>query len=80
MAWVKELGDGRLEDIALTSRADGRVRVAELGDVDTSFGRARLGSQLQIGDSLGLYVEVNGRLGHDEGSQTGYSLGAQWLF
>jgi len=51
-----------------------------LGDVDTSFGRARLGSQLQIGDSLGLYVEVNGRLGHDEGSQTGYSLGAQWLF
>ncbi len=80
VAWVKELGDGRLEDIALTSRADGRVRVAELGDVDTSFGRARLGSQLQIGDSLGLFVEVNGRLGHDEGSQTGYSLGAQWLF
>ncbi len=36
VAWVKELGDGRLEDIALTSRADGRVRVAELGDVDTS--------------------------------------------
>ncbi len=80
VAWVKELGDGRLEDIALTSQADGQVRVADLGQVDTSFGRARIGSQLRIGDSLGVFVEVNGRMGHDEGSQTAYSLGAQWMF
>ena len=80
VAWVKELGDGRLEDIALNSQADGQVRVADLGQVDTSFGRARIGSQLRIGDSLGVFVEVNGRMGHDEGSQTAYSLGAQWMF
>lgn len=80
VAWVKELGDGRLEDIALTSQADGQVRVADLGQVDTSFGRARIGSQLRVGDSLGVFVEVNGRMGHDEGSQTAYSLGAQWMF
>ncbi|MEK1912602.1 MAG: autotransporter outer membrane beta-barrel domain-containing protein, partial [Pseudomonas chlororaphis] len=64
----------------LTSRADGQVRVARLGGVDKSFGRAQLGSQLAITPQLGLYAEVNGRLGHAEGSQTGYSLGVQWQF
>ncbi|KAA5835604.1 autotransporter domain-containing protein [Pseudomonas chlororaphis] len=80
LAWVKELADGRLDDLDLTSRADGQVRVARLGGVDKSFGRAQLGSQLAITPQLGLYAEVNGRLGHAEGSQTGYSLGVQWQF
>ncbi|QQZ41848.1 autotransporter domain-containing protein [Pseudomonas sp. SK3(2021)] len=80
LAWVKELGDGRLDDLDLTSRADGQVRVARLGGVDKSFGRAQLGSQLAITPQLGLYAEVNGRIGHAEGSQTGYSLGVQWQF
>ena len=38
--WVRELAEGRLDEIDLTARADGRVRVAEPGDVDKSFGRA----------------------------------------
>ena len=80
IAWVKELGDGRLDDILLTSHADNQARGAGLGTVDKSFGRAQLGSQLAITPQLGLYAEVNGRLGHDEGSQTGYSLGVQWQF
>ncbi|WDH22585.1 autotransporter domain-containing protein [Pseudomonas chlororaphis] len=80
LAWVKELADGRLDDLDLTSRADGQVRVARLGGVDKSFGRAQLGSQLAITPQLGLYAEVNGRIGHAEGSQTGYSLGVQWQF
>ncbi|WP_095109153.1 autotransporter domain-containing protein [Pseudomonas sp. Irchel 3E20] len=80
IAWVKELGDGRLDDILLTSHADNQARGARLGTVDKSFGRAQLGSQLAITPQLGLYAEVNGRLGHDEGSQTGYSLGVQWQF
>ncbi|MGL5997599.1 MAG: autotransporter domain-containing protein [Pseudomonas proteolytica] len=80
IAWVKELADGRLDDLDLTARADGQTRTARLGSVDKSFGRAQLGSQLAITPQLGVYAEVNGRLGHAEGSQTGYSLGVQWMF
>lgn len=80
IAWVKEMGDGRLDDILLTAKADGQTRNARLGSVDKSYGRAQVGSQLAITPQLGLYAEINGRLGNDEGSQTGYSIGAQWLF
>nr|WP_232374239.1 autotransporter domain-containing protein [Pseudomonas chlororaphis] len=80
LAWVKELADGRLDDLDLTSRAYDQVRVARLGGVDKSFGRAQLGSQLAITPQLGLYAEVNSRIGHAEGSETGYSLGVQWQF
>ncbi|AZE91852.1 autotransporter domain-containing protein [Pseudomonas orientalis] len=80
LAWVKELADGRLDDLQLTARADGQARTAKLGSVDKSFGRAQIGSQLAITPQLGLYAEVKGRLGHAEGSQTGYSLGVQWMF
>ena len=37
-------------------------------------------AMLGVTPQLGLYAEINGRLGNDEGSQTGYSIGAQWLF
>ncbi|WP_219269899.1 autotransporter domain-containing protein [Pseudomonas sp. Xaverov 259] len=80
IAWVKELADGRLDDLQLTARADGQARTAKLGSVDKSFGRAQIGSQLAITPQLGVYAEVNSRLGHAEGSQTGYSLGVQWMF
>ncbi|AZF07915.1 autotransporter domain-containing protein [Pseudomonas sp. R5-89-07] len=80
IAWVRELANGRLDDLQLTARADGQARTAKLGSVDKSFGRAQLGSQLAITPQLGVYAEVNGRLGHAEGSQTGYSLGVQWMF
>ncbi|MGR3886855.1 autotransporter domain-containing protein [Pseudomonas sp. 1152_12] len=80
IAWVKELADGRLDDLDLTARADGQARTAKLGSMDKSFGRAQIGSQLAITPQLGVYAEVNSRLGHAEGSQTGYSLGVQWMF
>lgn len=80
IAWVKELADGRLDNLELTARADGQARTAKLGSVDNSFGRAQVGSQLAITSQLGVYAEVNSRLGHAEGSQTGYSLGVQWMF
>ncbi|KRA13572.1 autotransporter domain-containing protein [Pseudomonas sp. Root569] len=80
IAWVKELADGRLDDLQLSARADGQARTARLGSVDKSFGRAQIGSQLAITPELGVYAEVNSRLGHAEGSQTGYSLGVQWMF
>ncbi|MDR0277803.1 MAG: autotransporter domain-containing protein [Paucimonas sp.] len=78
--WVRELADGRLDDIDLTSRADGRVRVAGLGEVDKSFGRAQLGAQLMVTGQLGVFAEANSRFAHDEGNQAGYSLGVQWMF
>ena len=80
IAWVKELADGRLDDLQLTAHADGQARNARLGSVDKSFARAQLGSQLAITPQLGVFAEVNGRLGHAEGSPTGYSLGVQWMF
>ncbi|MBV4479581.1 autotransporter domain-containing protein [Pseudomonas khavaziana] len=80
IAWVKELADGRLDDLQLSARADGQARTARLGSVDKSFGRAQIGSQLAITPQLGVFAEVNSRLGHAEGSQTGYSLGVQWMF
>jgi len=78
--WVRELADGRLEDIALTSNADGRVRVGDMGSVDKDFGRAQLGGQLMVTEQLGVFAEVNSRFAHREGDQTGYSLGVQWMF
>ncbi|WP_175651692.1 autotransporter outer membrane beta-barrel domain-containing protein [Pseudomonas sp. Marseille-P9899] len=78
--WVRELADGRLDEIDLTSRADGLVRVANLSDVDKNFGRAQLGAQLMVTEQLGVFAEANTRFAHDEGNQAGYSLGVQWLF
>ncbi|MDU9394100.1 autotransporter outer membrane beta-barrel domain-containing protein [Pseudomonas sp. zfem002] len=78
--WVRELADGRLDEIDLTSRADGRVRVADLSAVDKRFGRAQLGAQLRLSEQLGVFAEANSRFAHAEGNQAGYSLGVQWLF
>jgi len=78
--WVRELADGRLDEIDLTARADGRVRTAELGKVDKDFGRAQLGAQLMVTEQLGVFAEANSRFAHDEGNQAGYSLGVQWMF
>lgn len=78
--WVRELGDGRLDEIDLASRADGLVRVANLSAVDKSFGRAQLGAQLMVTEQLGVFAEANSRFAHEEGNQAGYSLGVQWLF
>lgn len=78
--WVRELADGRLDEIDLTSNADGRVRVADMGSVDKDFGRAQLGAQLMFTEQLGVFAEVNSRFAHSEGNQAGYSLGVQWQF
>ncbi|WP_026001268.1 autotransporter outer membrane beta-barrel domain-containing protein [Pseudomonas donghuensis] len=78
--WVRELADGRLDEIALPSHADGRVRVADMGSVDKDFGRAQLGAQLMFTEQLGVFAEVNSRFAHSEGNQAGYSLGVQWQF
>ncbi|MBD9576727.1 autotransporter domain-containing protein [Pseudomonas sp. PDM23] len=78
--WVKELADGRLDDIALTALGDGRTRVADLGDVDKDFGRAQLGALLAVTEQLGVFAEANSRFAHSEGSQASYSLGVQWQF
>ncbi|QBF27373.1 autotransporter domain-containing protein [Pseudomonas tructae] len=78
--WVRELADGRLDEIDLTSQADGRVRVADMGSVDKDFGRAQLGAQLMFTEQLGVFAEVNSRFAHSEGNQAGYSLGVQWQF
>ncbi|UVL27728.1 autotransporter outer membrane beta-barrel domain-containing protein [Pseudomonas donghuensis] len=80
MRWVRELADGRLDEIDLTSHADGRVRVADMGSVDKDFGRAQLGAQLMFTEQLGVFAEVNSRFAHSEGNQAGYSLGVQWQF
>lgn len=78
--WVRELADGRLDEIDLTSHADGRVRVADMGSVGKDFGRAQLGAQLMFTEQLGVFAEVNSRFAHSEGNQAGYSLGVQWQF
>ncbi|MCP6699628.1 autotransporter outer membrane beta-barrel domain-containing protein [Pseudomonas donghuensis] len=78
--WVRELADGRLDEIDLTSHADGRVRVADMSSVDKDFGRAQLGAQLMFTEQLGVFAEVNSRFAHSEGNQAGYSLGVQWQF
>lgn len=78
--WVKELADGRLDDIALTALGDGRTRVADLGDVDKDFGRAQVGTLLAVTEQLGVFAEANARFAHSEGSQASYSLGVQWQF
>ena len=78
--WVRELADGRPETIGLTTMADGRDRIAFLGDVDKEFGRAQLGAQLAVTDDIGMFSEINARFAHDDGSEVGYSLGLQFRF
>lgn len=78
--WVRELADGRLDDIALTALGDGRTRVADLGGVDKDFGRAQAGALLAVTEQLGVFAEANSRFAHSEGSQASYSLGVQWQF
>lgn len=78
--WIRELADGRLDEIDLTARADSRARTADLGQVDKNFGRAQLGAQLMVTEQLGVFAEANTRFAHDEGNQAGYSLGVQWMF
>jgi uncharacterized protein YhjY with autotransporter beta-barrel domain len=80
LAWVEEIGNGREDQLAVASRGDNRVRTAALESVDKHFARAQVGAQWAITPEIGVYAEVNSRLGHTEGSQTGYSLGAQWRF
>ncbi|MFQ0812836.1 autotransporter outer membrane beta-barrel domain-containing protein [Brucella anthropi] len=78
--WVHELADGRPETIRLTSLTDGRDRIALLGDADKDFGRAQLGAQLAVSDSIGMFSEINARFAHNDGSEIGYSLGFQFRF
>jgi len=60
--------------------ADGRDRIAFLGDVDKEFGRAQLGAQLAVTDDIGMFSEINARFAHDDGSEVSYSLGLQFRF
>jgi len=78
--FVHEFADGRPESVALISQADGGVRTADLGDVDKNFGRVQLGAQLAVTEQVGVFSEINARLGHTDGSQVGYSLGLQFRF
>jgi len=81
LAWIEELGDGVSEDFVVTSLADGSARrVANSLENDKHFARARLGAQLAVSEAFAVYAEANGRLQHDDGDQTGYTLGLQYLF
>lgn len=80
LAWVEELGDGFSDTFSAVSRADGGVRSAQTNGVDKHFARARLGAQLAINESLGLYAEGNARLRHQDGDATSFMIGAQWAF
>lgn len=81
LAWIEELGDGMNENFVVTSLADGSTRRVSNGrENDKHFARARLGAQLAISEAFAVYAEANGRLQHDDGDQTGYSLGLQYLF
>lgn len=78
--FVHEFADGRPENVALVSQADGGVRTADLGEVDKNFGRVQLGAQLAVTEQVGVFSEINARLGHSDGSQVEYSVGLQFRF
>lgn len=80
LAWVEELGDGLFDRFTAVSRADGGTRSTQVSGVDKHFARARLGAQLAINESLGLYAEADGRLQHKDGEAAGFLIGAQWAF
>lgn len=76
LCWVRELADGRSEGMDSASRDDGRVRVANMGNVNKDSGRAQLDAQLVITERLRAFTEANSRLVHNGGNQAGYSFGA----
>lgn len=80
LAWVEELGDGFSDTFSAVSRGDGGTRSARIQGVDKHFARARLGAQLAINESLGLYAEGNARLRHEDGDAASFLIGAQWAF
>ncbi|MFT8211421.1 MAG: hypothetical protein ACMZI0_14225 [Symbiopectobacterium sp.] len=47
---------------------------------DKHFGRAAVGLQWVTAKHLNVYTEVGSRFAHDDGAQTQYTLGLQWMF
>lgn len=75
LVYVQELADGRPEDVVVRTAGDGMARAVKFADADESYGRARLGASLGLGEGVGTYVEVGTRIGHDDGAQTGVTAG-----
>ncbi|MCW0181211.1 MAG: autotransporter domain-containing protein [Zavarzinia sp.] len=80
LVYVQELADGRPGDVVVHTAGDGAARVVKFAEADESYGRARLGASLGLGEGVGTYVELGTRIGHDDGAQTGITAGLGLTF
>lgn len=80
VSWVNELADGLNDRFTVHARDGSGARSVEVASSDKHFGRAALGLQWVTAKHLNIYTEVGSRFAHDEGDQTQYTLGLQWMF
>lgn len=78
-AYVRELADGRADRITLTDSL-GTQREQALVGADDSFGRIGLSAEMQLAPDASGWVFMDGRVGHDAGSQLAIGAGLGMRF
>lgn len=78
-AFVHELAEGRPESVTLTD-SNGTARTVALTGADDSFGRIGLSAHMQLAPDAAGWVSIDGRAGHDAGSQVTLGAGLAMRF
>ncbi|MDD3445437.1 MAG: autotransporter domain-containing protein [Zavarzinia sp.] len=80
VAYVHEFSDGMPEDVVVSAMADGTARRVSFAGADDSYGRAQLGAALGLGDGVATFIQLDSRIGHDDGAETGVTAGLGLTF
>ncbi|WP_295047284.1 M28 family peptidase [uncultured Paracoccus sp.] len=77
--WVAELADGRPDSIRVTD-SEGTARRLSIAGADDSFGRVGLAAEARLSPQASGWVTLDGRIGHDGGSQVALGAGVGLRF
>lgn len=78
-SYVRELADGRPTSATVTDSAGNSSKIGMTG-ADDSFGRIGLSAQMQLSPQAVGWVSLDGRVGHNAGSQTALGAGLGMRF
>ncbi|MBK4217637.1 autotransporter domain-containing protein [Paracoccus caeni] len=78
-AYVRELADGRPDSVTVTD-STGTARKVGVTGADDSFGRIGVSAEMELSPQAVGWISVDGRVGHDAGSQTAVGAGVSMRF